>query len=105
MIVDPQTLMPLAGGGLLGFGVGYLLKKLLKIGIIVIGAIALLIGYLEYQKWISVNWLVVEHETSNMMAQAAHKAAVVTQNMGHEIPIGLGVIGFIPAALLGFAKG
>ena len=30
------------------------------------------------------------------MTHAANKIAAVTSQMGHEIPIGLGVIGFMP---------
>ena len=111
MMID-QTLItsagfPLVGGGAIGFGTGYLLKKLMKLAFIALGALALLLGYLEYQRWISVNWIIVEHQTSTMMTQAAHKALVVTQQIGHQIPqgIGLGVIGFIPGVLAGLAKG
>jgi uncharacterized membrane protein (Fun14 family) len=96
---------PLVGGGLLGAGVGYLLKKLLKLAIIAIGAIALLLGYLEFSKWISVNWLTVENQTQSIMSHAANKIVVITQNMSHEIPIGLGVIGFLPGVAIGLAKG
>jgi len=51
MVTDLTTaLMPLAGGGLLGLGVGYLLKKIAKLAIIALGAIALFLGLLEYHK-------------------------------------------------------
>jgi uncharacterized membrane protein (Fun14 family) len=99
--------LPLIGGGVIGFGAGYILRKIAKILIIAVGGIALLFGCLEYQKWIAVNWTVVENQTSTIMTQAAHKAYMVTQQMGHEIPtgIGLGVMGFLPGLALGFAKG
>ena len=99
------SFFPLIGGGVLGFGVGYLLKKLLKVAVIVIGAVALLIGYLEYQRWVTVNWTTVENQSSILMTQTAHKAYVVTQHMGHEMPIGLGIIAFIPGLILGFIRG
>jgi hypothetical protein len=50
--------------------------------LIALGGIALLLGYLEYQKWISVHWATVENQTSTMITQAAHKVYVVTQQMG-----------------------
>jgi len=75
--------VPLADGGLIGFAVGYALEKIAKFVVIGIGLIALLIAYLEYQKWISANWAVIENQTSTMMTQAY----LVTQYMGHEIPI------------------
>lgn len=57
------------------------------------------------QKWIHVNWPVVENQTSTMVETAAHKAMVVTQHLGHVVPIGLGVVGFLPGLALGLARG
>lgn len=96
---------PLVGGGALGFGCGYILEKLLKLAFLILGGIALLLGYLEFSKWISVNWTTVENQTSTMMTQAAHKTSIIVGQMGHEIPIGLGIMGFAPGVLLGFYKG
>ena len=72
--------LPLIGGAVIGFGAGYILKKFAKILIIAVGGIVLLLGCPEYQKWIAVNWTVVE---STILTQAAHKAYVVTQRKGH----------------------
>jgi len=58
---------PLAGGGLLGFAAGFFLKKMLKLAIIAIGGIALLLGFLEYHRWITVNWVTVENQTQSFM--------------------------------------
>jgi hypothetical protein len=66
---------------------------------------SLLLGYLEYQKWISVNWVTVENQTSTMITHAANKIATVTQHMNHEIPIGVGLLGFVPGLVLGLSKG
>jgi uncharacterized membrane protein (Fun14 family) len=96
---------PVASDGLIGFGTGYLLKKLIKLAFIALGLIALLLGCLEYQKWILVNWGIVENQTSTIMTQATHKAYVVTQNMAHELPIGAGVLGFTAGLILGLTKG
>ena len=52
-----------------------------------------------------MNWMTVENQTSTIVSHAANKIAVVTQSMGHEIPIGLGVLGFIPGLALGMLKG
>src|SRR5215472_6009689 len=89
MVIDQSLislLAPLAGGGLLGFGCGYLLRKLLKLAFIILGGIALLLGYLEYQKIITVNWMVVENQTSTMMTHAVNKIVSVTQHMNTQIP-------------------
>jgi uncharacterized membrane protein (Fun14 family) len=111
-MIDPvstQTLMsvgtPLIGGGMLGFCLGWAIKKVMKLAFLAIGLVALLLGYLEMQKWISVNWVTVENQTSTMMTSAAHKVYVVTQHLGHVVPIGLGVVGFLPGLALGLAKG
>jgi len=106
MIPATESLISSAGFPLVGgFGVGYLLKKLIKLAFIALGLIALLLGYLEYQKWISVNWVTVENQTSALMTHAAHKIATITQHMNHEIPIGTAVLGFVPGLTLGLAKG
>ncbi len=73
----------MVGGGAIGFVTGYFLK-IAKLLVIALGGIALLLGYLEYQKWISVNWTIVENQTSTMMTRVAHKAYVITQQMGHK---------------------
>jgi uncharacterized membrane protein (Fun14 family) len=111
-MIDPvstQTLMsvgtPLLGGGMLGFCLGWAIKKVMKLAFLAIGLVALLLGYLEMQKWISVNWTTVENQTSTMMTSGAHKAYIVTQHMSHVIPIGLGAVGFLPGLAIGMAKG
>lgn len=96
---------PLVGGGLVGFCLGWAIKKVMKLAFLAIGLVALLLGYLEMQKWISVNWITVENQTSTMMTSVAHKAYVVTQHMSHVIPIGLGAVGFLPGLAIGMAKG
>lgn len=100
-----SLVFPLAGGGLLGFGVGYLLKKMLKLAFLAIGGIILVLGYLELQKLITVNWVSVENQTQTMMNNSLHTISQVTNHLGHEIPIGVGLIGFIPGLILGLSKG
>ena len=63
MVIDLiSTGFPLVGGAAIGFGTGYLLRKLLKLAFIALGLLSLLLGYLEYKHWISVNWGNVETE-------------------------------------------
>ena len=47
----------------------------------------------------------VENQSSAFMTHAAHKAYAIIQNMSHEIPIGLGVIGFMPGLAAGLLRG
>jgi hypothetical protein len=62
----------------------------------------LVLGFLEYKHWISVNWTVTENQSSAIMTHVANKIATVMQHMNHEIPIGMGLLGFAPGVLLGF---
>ncbi|MGA9155078.1 MAG: FUN14 domain-containing protein [Candidatus Nitrosopolaris sp.] len=59
MMIDEIQLIssafPLVGGGVIGFGVGYVIKKLMKLAFIGLGLVMLVLGYLEYKHWISVN--------------------------------------------------
>ena len=63
------------------------------------------IGYLEYKLWILVNWTVAENQSSAIMTHVANRIAAVTQHISHEIPIGVGVLGFMPGLVLGLYKG
>jgi len=104
VVIDQQISsagVPLMGGGLLGFSVGWAIKKIMKLAFIGLGLLVLLIGLLEYQRWITINWSIVENQTSVSMTHAANKVAT----MNHEIPIGIGLLGFAPGVLLGFYKG
>ena len=96
---------PLVGGGLLGFATGLAIKKIMKLAFIGLGLVMLVLGYLEYKHWISVNWTVTENQSSAILTHLANKIATVTQHMNHEIPIGMGLLGFAPGVLLGFYKG
>jgi hypothetical protein len=44
-------------------------QKIAKFLVIALEGIVLLLGY---QKWISVNWTVIENQTSTMMTQVVH---------------------------------
>jgi uncharacterized membrane protein (Fun14 family) len=100
-----SSAFPLVGGGTIGFGVGYIIKKLMKLALIALGLLALLLGYLEYSRWITVNWTIAENQSSAFMTHMVNKISVITQHMGHEIPIAVAVLGFAPGLDLGLYKG
>ena len=108
MIDQTQNLIsagaPLVGGGLLGFATGFAIRKIMKLAFIGLGLLMLVLGFLEYKHWISVNWT-VENQSSAIMTHVANKIATVTQHMNHEIPIWMDLLGFAPGVLLGFYKG
>ena len=54
-------LMPLAGtiggGFFVGLLAGYAVKKIIKIGAVIVGLFIAALAYLEYQRIIDVNWV------------------------------------------------
>jgi uncharacterized membrane protein (Fun14 family) len=90
---------------LLGFCIGWAIKKIMKLVFIGLGLLILVVGFLEYKHWILVNWTVAENQSNVIMTHVANRIAAVTQHMNHEIPIGVGVLGFMPGLVLGFYKG
>jgi uncharacterized membrane protein (Fun14 family) len=100
-----SSAFPLIGGGTIGFGVGFVIKKIMKLAFIGLGLVMLVLGFLEYKHWISVNWAVTENQSSAILTHLANKIATVTQHMNHEVPVGMGLLGFAPGILLGFYKG
>jgi uncharacterized membrane protein (Fun14 family) len=79
-----SSAFPLVGGSAIGFGVGYVIKKLMKLAFIGLGLVMLVLGFLEYKHWISVNWTVAENQSSAIMTHVANKIATVTQHINHE---------------------
>jgi uncharacterized membrane protein (Fun14 family) len=111
----PHGGLPLMGGSLVGFGLGWLCRKLLKLAIIGLGVIFALLAYLEYQNWIKVDWSVAQNQTSSFLEQSSQKlmsvvsksAELSKHNLNHldiAYPV-FGAIGFAPGFLLGLARG
>ncbi|MEM4738373.1 MAG: FUN14 domain-containing protein [Acidilobaceae archaeon] len=92
-----------AGGGLiLGFATGYFLKKMVKMALIILGALTLGLLLLSYYDIISVNWnklaLLVERVISGTQA--------LTASMQSWIIASIPFAGsFIAGLLLGFKYG
>ena len=100
-----STGTPFVGGCLLGFATGFAIRKIMKLAFIGLGLLALVLAFLEYKHWILVNWTVAGNQSSAIITNVANKIATVTQHMNHEIPIGVGVLGFMPGIALGLYKG
>jgi uncharacterized membrane protein (Fun14 family) len=111
----PQGL-PLVGGGLIGFTLGYICKKLVILAVIGLGLVFALIAFLAYQKWVTVDWAIVQSQTSTFIQTSTRKMLDVVNNtaqvLGHHslnhiditYPL-LGVTGFVPGFIFGLAKG
>ena len=91
-LISAET--PLVGGGLLGFATGFAIKKIMTLVFIGLGLLMLVLGFLEYKHWISVNWTLAENQSNVIMTHVANRIAAVTQHVNHEIPIGMGLLGF-----------
>ena len=76
----------------------------MKLAFIGLGLVMLVLGFLEYKHWISVNWTVTENQSTAILTHLANKIATATQHM-NQIPIGVGVLGFMPGLILGLYKG
>ena len=107
---------PVVGGGLIGFVLGYICRKLIKIGIIGLGLIFALLVFLECKKWIAVDWAVIQNRTSAFLERSSQQMLAVVNNTATELskhnlnhldmayPI-LGVTGFIPRFIFGLSRG
>jgi uncharacterized membrane protein (Fun14 family) len=94
----PQGL-PIISGGLIGFVLGWLCRKIIKIAIIGVGLILALLAYLEYHKTITVNWNVANHQASTLL----HIVNNISTDLHSHVTAfpALGIAGFVP----GFAFG
>ena len=110
------TIEPLLFSGVGGFAIGaitgYALKKLLKILAVVVGLFIAGLAYLAYRNIISVN----NEQLTNLATQTIQgindtTTNVINQTAQHttngvtmSAPV-VGIIGFIPGAILGFKHG
>ena len=60
-------------GRLLGFATGFAIRKIMKLVFIGLGLLMLVLGFLEYKHWLSVNWTVAENQSSAIMTHVAKK--------------------------------
>ena len=43
---------------------GYAIRKLIKLGAIIVGLFVVALSYLSYKGWLDVKWILIEKETS-----------------------------------------
>jgi uncharacterized membrane protein (Fun14 family) len=108
--------LPIVGGGFMGFVLGYISRKLIKIAIVGLGLIFGLLAFLEYKKWIAVDWAVVQNQTNHFFQRSSQQMIAVVNNTATELskhnlnhldveyPF-LGVAGFIPGFIFGLTRG
>ena len=106
----PQGL-PIISGGLIGFVLGWLCRKIIKIAIIGVGLILALLAYLEYHKTITVNWDVANHQASTLLHTIAVKMLGFVNNISTDLHShvtvfpALGIAGFVPGFAFGIMRG
>ena len=77
--------LPVVGGGLIGFVLGYICRKLIKIAMIGLGLIFALLVFLEYKKWIAVDWAVIQNQTSAFLERSSQQMLAVVNNTATEL--------------------
>lgn len=108
--------LPVVGGGFIGFTLGYICGKLIRIAIIGLGLIFALLAFLEYKKWIAVDWYVIQNQTDAFLERSSQQMLTIVNNTAtglsrHNLnhvdvayPI-LGITGFIPGFIFGLSRG
>jgi uncharacterized membrane protein (Fun14 family) len=95
-------------GFLCGALPGYAIKKILKIGAIIVGLFVLGLGYLSYRGWINVNWAATENGTRQALVGAVNQTALVVKHMSAQFVVqhNSGDISYTPiSAAIGFMIG
>jgi uncharacterized membrane protein (Fun14 family) len=84
MSSSEALLFSTGGGFLCGALAGYAIKKILKIGAIIVGLFVLGLGYLSYRGWINVNWAATENGTRQALVSAVNQTALVVKHMSTQ---------------------
>jgi|SRR5215469_11956319 len=77
--------LPFIGDGFIGFILGYICRKLIKIAIVGLGLILTLLAFLEYKKWIAVDWDVIQNQTSALLESSSQQMLGVVNNTVTEL--------------------
>ncbi len=110
MSVETKTLetvltalgLNLGAGFILGFAVGYALKKIAKLVLIVGGLIVLILVYLHYKGIIVVNYAILQQVTEEILRKLRMEVSGLLSFINTSIPFAGGfTVGFI----LGLKKG
>lgn len=111
MAIDPGFIASSIGfGGVAGFLIGYAIKKVVKITMILVGLFVAALAYMGYQGIITVNWDKLALQASNVtsgVGNATGQAAGASDQFENAlINFGIPFTGtFAAAFVFGFMKG
>jgi uncharacterized membrane protein (Fun14 family) len=108
MATDLAPLAGTVGGGfLIGFLVGYGIKKVVKLVAIILGLFFAALAYLEYQRILNVDWHKVQAVSQNGIDWIAGALTHVSSTIGSGHPGTLSNIGIplMPSVSAGFVLG
>jgi uncharacterized membrane protein (Fun14 family) len=98
-----------AGGGFLfGTVAGYAIKKVMKIGAVVIGLFVAGLAYLSYRGWVDVKWAAMEDASRSTLTNASEQVVNALNNTATQFashPSALAATGLPVAAMVGFVPG
>jgi uncharacterized membrane protein (Fun14 family) len=106
-----------AGGGFLfGIVAGYAIKKVMKIGAVVVGLFVVGLAYLSYRGWVDVKWAAMEDASRSTLTNASEQVVNALNNTATQfaanpssvaasgLPI-VAMFGFVPGLITGLKKG
>jgi uncharacterized membrane protein (Fun14 family) len=108
----------LAFGGVIGVAAGYAIKKVLKIGVFILGCFFGGLAWLSYKGLVSVNWDNMANQTQAGIMNVAGQVSTIMNHtavqmqhsggagvsMGNLLPVGA-IAGFIPGLAYGLKIG
>lgn len=99
---------PIAVGGIAGFLVGYAIKKVIKIVLIIAGLMIVAFVALGYQQYVSVDWSKIQEAGSGLVGNVSNSTLPGTEQSVSSVMAAFGIplVGSLAAGfILGFIKG
>jgi uncharacterized membrane protein (Fun14 family) len=99
---------PIAVGGIAGFLVGYAIKKVIKIVLIIAGLMIVAFVALGYQQYVSVDWTKIQEAGTGLMGNVSNSNLPGTEQSISSVMAAFGIplVGSLAAGfILGFIKG
>jgi uncharacterized membrane protein (Fun14 family) len=89
---DVLPLISTVGGGFLaGALAGYAIKEVMKIAAIIVGLVIAALGYLEYQRIISIDWEMLQTVSQNAITTSANTLTHLSNNIGADHTANMGL--------------